>query len=412
VFKNEVWRTQIIVIGLGILILVGLFWVNFQFASTNPGGNDFLVHYIGTRSLLLDGVSPYSDEVALEIQQQVFGRPAISGEIEHRVVYPIYSVILFAPFALINNYTISRVAWMLFLELCLVVSAFFTLRILKWRLRIVVLGAYFLFSVLWYHGFRGVINGNAIIPVSLFFIMSLYAIKIEQYGAAGCLLAISTIKPNVVLLGIIAVLFWCYFQEKRMVIVWFFGSILILVLGGMILVPNWIVQNIWEILRYPSYNPPGSIADVLSLWIPRQDIVIHWSIGVSLGILYLYELWNSRTFDFQRFLWTISAVLVISQWIGIATDPGNFVILFLPFSLVLARLSERWESRKDKLLLVIFAVVFLGLWIIFLLTLSQTYQPMQNPIMFIPFPAIVLVGLYWIRWWTIRTRSLVNSGNL
>lgn len=392
------------------MVLGGLVWVNLQFSRNNPGGNDFLAHYVGTRSLIFEGKSPYSDEVALEIQRRVFGRPAEQGEIEHRVVYPIYSVLLFAPFALIKDYAIARVAWMTILEVALLGTAYLALLLSGWKPKMYVLGIYFLFSVLWYHGFRSVINGNAVIIVGLLLTSALYALWKEKQRAAGVLLAFSTIKPNLVVLVIFFVLVWCIYQKKKTLIIWFFGSMLVLTMGGMILVPNWILQNIWEILKYPAYNPPGSIGEVLGNWFPEFETLIRWGIGTSLGLLWAYEVWIARKKNFNWFLWTACLTLVISQWIGIATDPGNFVILFTPFVFVLARLDMRWKDQGNHVIPAILGSIFFGLWILFAVTLDYDYQPMQSSIMFLPFPGMILIGLYWIKWWVIKSSAIILTG--
>ncbi|RLD09099.1 MAG: hypothetical protein DRI65_00330 [Chloroflexota bacterium] len=404
--KNRRTLNSVLVVFLGVLVLGGLVWVNLQFTRDNPGGNDFLAHYVGSRYLIFEGKSPYSDEVALEIQRRVFGRPAEQGEIEHRVVYPIYSVLLFAPFALIQDYAIARVAWMTVLEVALLVTAYLALLLSKWKPKTLVLGMYFLFSVLWYHGFRSVINGNAVIMVGLLITAALYALWKEKYRTAGVLLAFSTIKPNLVVLVIFFVLVWCAYQKKKTVIIWFSGSMLVLTLGGMLLVPNWIIQNLWEILKYPAYNPPGSVGEVLGYWFPGSEILFRAGIAIILGLLWIHELWTARRENYSRFLWTVCLTLVISQWIGIATDPGNFVILFIPFVFVLARLDERWKEQSAYVIPVIMGGIFFGLWILFALTLDQDYQPMQSSVMFFPFPAIVLIGLYWIKWWVSKASTL------
>lgn len=399
-----------LLIFLALMVLGGLVWVNLQFSRNNPGGNDFLAHYVGTRSLIFEGKSPYSDEVALEIQRRVFGRPAEQGEIEHRVVYPIYSVLLFAPFALIKDYAIARVAWMTILEVALLGTAYLALLLSGWKPKMYVLGIYFLFSVLWYHGFRSVINGNAVIIVGLLLTSALYALWKEKQRAAGVLLAFSTIKPNLVVLVIFFVLVWCIYQKKKTLIIWFFGSMLVLTMGGMILVPNWILQNIWEILKYPAYNPPGSIGEVLGNWFPEFETLIRWGIGTSLGLLWAYEVWIARKKNFNWFLWTACLTLVISQWIGIATDPGNFVILFTPFVFVLARLDMRWKDQGNHVIPAILGSIFFGLWILFAVTLDYDYQPMQSSIMFFPFPGMILIGLYWIKWWVIKSSAIILTG--
>ena len=403
--KNNRTLSIILVLIVAGIVLVGLIWVNFQFSSNNPGGNDFLAHYVGTRSLLFEGKSPYSDEVALEIQKLVFGRPAEPGEIEHRVVYPLYSTLIFTPFALIKDYAIARVAWMTVMEIILLFTGYLALQITNWKPKLVILVIYYQFCVLWYHGFRAVVNGNAVIVVAFFITASLYALWKQKDNAAGVLLALSTIKPNLVILFILLVLVWCIHKKRYQVLVWFFGSMLVLTLGAMILIPDWIIQNLWEIIKYPGYNPPGSIAEVIGFWLPGLEMAIKWGIGIGLGLLLSYEIWLARKSKFESFIWTACLTLTISQWIGIATDPGNFVILFVPFVLILARLDERWKQQRVVLIPAILAITFVGLWGLFVATLSYEYQPMQSSIMFFPLPAILLIGLYWIRWWVVGGTS-------
>ena len=50
--------------------------------------------------------------------------------------------------------------------------------------------------------------------------------------------------------------------------------------------------------------------------------------------------------DFRWFLWVACLTMVISQWIGIPTIPGNFAGLILPLMLVSAMLTERWSNVR------------------------------------------------------------------
>ena len=63
-FFNRFWYLAVILI---IAVLVLLTMANYTFVRQNPGGNDFLVHWVGTRALFVDGLSPYSDSVAESI---------------------------------------------------------------------------------------------------------------------------------------------------------------------------------------------------------------------------------------------------------------------------------------------------------------------------------------------------------
>jgi hypothetical protein len=97
---------------------------------------------------------------------------------------------------------------------------------------------------------------------------------------------------------------------------------------------------------------------------------------------------------------------VVSQWIGIQTDPGNFVLLYFPLVLIWTSWFNRSKIAGLWFTLLSGFVLLFGLWALFLSTVQKGYQPEQNPIMFVPLPLFLLVGLYWVRWWAVRPRKL------
>ena len=401
-----------IIILLALVILAGLTWVNYTFSVGNPGGNDFLVHYIGTRSLLFERLSPYSDEVALRIQTAAYGHPAQGIEHELRVAYPLYSVILFAPFSLITDYNLARAAWMTFLEIALVAMCFLAMDLVDWKPPLWIQGILLLFSIIWYHAIRGIINGNAVIFIALAITAILIFIKKGQDKAAGFLLAAISIKPHVVVLFIPLILIWCLYKERWILLQWFIGSLFVLVVTSAAFIPDWIIQNIQEVIRYPGYNPAGTLATALMELFPGLGDITQWIIAIVLGLLLIIEWWQGRKGDFTRLLWVSSITLVIAQWIGIQTDPGNFIILFPAIILVLAIWDKRWTDKGILITSISLGILFFGLWILFLSTLQRSYQPVQNPIMFIPLPAILFFSLYWIKWWVISpSRALWINRN-
>lgn len=400
-------RNWIILITICLIAAGGLVWGNYRFARQNPGGNDFLPHWVGARALIFEGISPYSQEVALRIQNIVFGRPATQGQNETRIAYPLYSQLLFAPFALLADYALARAIWMTLLEIALIAIALMSLNLTKWRPPIWLLAIYFIFTLLWYHAVRAVINGNAVIIVGLLLTGAFLAVSKKKDEIAGILLAYATIKPQLVILLIPFILLWSVYKNRWKLLGWFIGSLVFFVVASMFFVPNWILQNIWEIMRYPSYNPAGTLGEVLGGWMPGIATQLKWGIAILLAVLLLWEWWAARQKDFAWFLWTACLTLVISQWIGVQTDPGNFIFLFPALVLVLSGWNRRWQKNGRWLALAAMLILFLGLWSLFILTLDQTYQPMQAPVMFLPLPAFLLFGLYWIKWWVIRPARLV-----
>ncbi len=394
---------MILVIVLGIIIIAGLFWVNLQYSRNNPGGNDFLVQYVGTRSLIIDNLSPYSDEVAVRIQTAAYGHPDQGIEHELRVAYPLYSVFLFAPFAVISDYGIARAAWMTVLEIALVAMAFLSIKLVGWKPSLSIQGWILLFSLIWYHAVRGIINGNAVILIGLLLTGAFLYIKSEQDELAGILLAVTTIKPHLVLLIIPFILIWSIYQKRWKVLAWFFGLMGVLISLGLLIIPNWIYQNIWEILKYPGFNPAGTLVAALAKWLPSLENELKWGMPIILGFVLIRESWKARKGKFPHFLWTSSLIIMISQWIGIQTGPGNFILLFPVFMLVLSTLVSRWEEQGTWISTGFLAVLFIVPWITFVITIQRTYQPVLNPIMFILLPLVSIISLYWIKWWVISS---------
>ena len=405
---RRVNRSAILVILLLALVaaaVVGLSWINYRYALENPGGNDFLVHWVGTRALIMDDLSPYSDEVALRIQTAAYGRAALPGEHELRVAYPLYSGILFTPFAMIKDYVLARALWMTLLEVCLLGTAVLSMRLVDWKPGVVVAFVFLLFAVLWYHGVRPLINGNAVIVVALLITAALAAIRSGQDEWAGVFLAYATIKPQLVVLLIPFVLLWAVSKRRWRLVAWTIGGVVLFSFVGVFFVPNWILQNIQEVLRYPGYNPPGTPGAAFQAWWPGIGEQLGWGLAILLGVLVLIEWYAALGKDFRWFLWTASLTLVISQWIGIQTDPGNFIVLLPVLVLILAVMQERWGKGAWLGTILLLVILLVGLWALFLGTVEYGPQPQQHPIMFFPLPLALLVGLYWIRHWAVRPQS-------
>jgi hypothetical protein len=406
---NNLRRSSSIWEWLAVLLLiaapVGLSWANYQFALANPGGNDFLVHWVGTRTFITEGISPYSDETATRIQVMAYGRPAQPGEHELRVAYPFYSALLFLPYAMIPDYNLARAVWMTTLELGMALTAILSLRLTGWQPGIGVLAVFFLFTFTWYHGVRPLINGNAVILIGLMIVGALLAIRSNLDELAGILLGLSTVKPQVVALVIAFLLVWAVSARRMRIVIWTIGSVVILTLLGMLFIPDWPLQNLAEVLRYPGYNPPGTPGAAFLEWYPGVGRQLGWGLTIVMAGLMLGEWWAARNQPIRWLTWTACLTLAASQWSGIQTDPGNYIVLFLPVTLVLAALQERWRQSSRWITILLLVGLWGGLWALFLNTVEYGAQPQQHPIMIFPLPLIVLIGLYWVRWWAIRPRA-------
>ena len=403
--KKIFWIKVSLTILAAILVLAGLVWGNYRYAKNNPGGNDFLVHWLGNRLFITEGQSPYSDETALAIQKMVYGRAARTGEHELRVAYPLYSLLLFAPFSLISDYVLARAVWMTVLEISLVLISYLSIRLTNWKPGIGILAVFLIFSIFWYHALRPLINGNAVILITLFVVGAIYCIRHKQDELAGVLLAFSTIKPQVVLLIVLYIIYWAIRKKRWQLVIWFFTSITILVAFSFLLMPNWLLQNLIEVVRYPGYNPAGTLGEALTEMLPGIGERLGWVVSGLLALILIMEWQISLKTKMKGFVWTVCLTLVASQWIGIQTDPGNFIVLVPVLVYLFSVWQERWKKNGNIFILVTMIILFIGLWWLFTVSLIPGAQPQQGPIMFLPLPGILLPLLYWVRWWAINSPS-------
>jgi hypothetical protein len=126
--------------------------------------------------------------------------------------------------------------------------------------------------------------------------------------------------------------------------------------------------------------------------------------GVSVLIL-LFEWWLSLKKDFRWFLWTACLTMVISQWIGIPSIPGNFAGLILPLILISALFIERWNRGGQWVAVLIAVILFIWEWVLVYFDLTSIQPKMQLNLL-VPLPLILLIGLFWVRWWAFKPRRL------
>jgi hypothetical protein len=74
----------------------------------------------------------------------------------------------------------------------------------------------------------------------------------------------------------------------------------------------------------------------------------------------------------------------------------------LPFILILALVWERWQRRR---VFITFLILFFATLIPFGLYLRSVYvyDPVVNDLISILAPIAALIGLYWMRWWVVRS---------
>jgi hypothetical protein len=268
---------------------------------------------------------------------------------------------------------------------------------------VLVLPVFLLFTLFWYHSLRPLINGNAVIFVAFLITAAFWAIRAHADEMAGVLLAFTTIKPQVVVLLLVYVVLYALFNRRWRLVIWMAGTVAILVTASFFLRPDWLLQNLREVVYYPSYNPPGTPGAAMAVWLPASGQTLGLILTAIVALVLLVEWVLSFRAEFRGFLWTACLTLALSPWSGIQNDPGNFIVAFPAFVYIFALIEERWRRTGGLVSVLIMLGTFGSLWWIFLTTLETVMgQPQQSPVMFFPLPVILLVLLLWVRWWAFH----------
>ncbi|MBC8330704.1 MAG: DUF2029 domain-containing protein [Anaerolineae bacterium] len=395
----------ILLILLVVAGLTGLTWANYRFAAQNPGGNDFLARWMGAQKWLLEGLSPYDPQVSLATQEMIYGRPADPAKDEDvgHFVYPLPSMVFFAPFGLFD-YPLARALWMTTLELALAALTLISLRLVQWRPSPWQMALMFLFSVLWYHGARTIIVGQFAAVEALLIAAALLFILREQDGLAGFFLALGIAKPQMLYLILPFILLWAYSQRRFRLIWGFLVSSLVIFIISLAFIPNWPVQMIWQMLDYPEYSDRiGSLISIITSPLPGIQRQLETALWGFFSVYLLVEWILAWKKGPRWFLWTASMTLVLTNFLTARAATTNYVMMIPALILIFRVWVERWGKKGQAVVWGVMAVALVGLWILFIQTVQGN---LEQPAMYVPLPLFCLLGLWWVRWWFVRSAFL------
>lgn len=326
-------------------------YFNVEHGKVESQMGDLYPRWVGTRELLLHGKNPYSAEVSHEIQIGFYGHPIEQSydkpqsEIvdEQRFAYPIYAVFLLAPTIYVDFHSVQ--AWAPWVLGAFVLSGLWLwLAVLRWRQPWWMVVALILIVL----SSPQIAQGLRLRQLGLFaaFLLALAAwcVTRNRLGAAGLVLALATVKPQMVALSVAWFLLWSLGDWKKR---WtlaggFVVGLAILAGAGDLLVAGWVRYFLQGLDAYRRYFPTTS---------PLRLILGNWIGGfVSIGAVLVLSgyAWNRRrvTAESTDFVQVLSLFLVTSLLVLPLLTPYNQLLLLLPV-LTLIRdwaMLPRWSQ--------------------------------------------------------------------
>jgi Glycosyltransferase family 87 len=316
-------------------------------------GNDFYQVWFSCRELFRARRDPYTPEMTREIQIGLYGRPLdpqrASDPVDQRAYpYPLYTDLIFWPFQEIS-FPAARVIVFPGLLFVTLAGVFLWMEAMdfraSWQWKTVIL----LLSLSSYSALEALFAGQIGLLVIFLLTASIVALQRERPMLGGFFLALATIKPQVVALPILYLIFWAFHGWKRRYrfVVGFVSMMAILLLGALLVLPNWIHSWIQTLLAYRRYTTPPLVREVLTSPFgprfagPASTALTIGSIVLAIAIAWRYCSADLKSFDF----WLAISLLFSITTITIL--PGQAVydhLVLIPAILLLAAARTRLLS--------------------------------------------------------------------
>ena len=297
---------------------------------------DFHPRWVGLRAMFLDGADPYSDEVTLAIQQQMLGRPAHPDEDQQAFAYPLHSMVLLGPLALLPL-PIAQAVWFSLLEVSLLAFIVLAPRAVGWRSPTWLLAMTAVFVLGLYSNVWALILGQTSVVVAAILALAWWALRTERWGLAGVCLALATIKPQMAFLLVPGILAWAVYRRR-----WRLVAAFALVLGVLVLVPvpwlpGWPLEWLVAARRYAGYTPfdPPLLMLLRSEWLAAvvAAALLAWA------VVRWYRAPQPRAAACD---WALGMLVVTGALVAPRTTHANQLLLLLPLFFVFRRLPGTW----------------------------------------------------------------------
>ena len=316
-----------------------------------PRGNlsDLYPRWLGARELLLHHRDPYTADITREIQIGYYGRPLDptrpnDPKDQQGFAYPIYVILLLAPTVTLSFAIVHRISFWLF-ALLTVVSVPLWLSTLRWRLSKPATCAWILLTLSCFPAIQGLKLQQLTVLVAAMIAGSMYALACRRFVLAGILLALATIKPQLVFLLILWLCLWVVgnWRERQRVLWSLVITMAMLIVAGEFLLPGWITEFRTAMKDYYRYTGGGnSLLDVVF-----SPIWGRITSALLVGVVLVFA-WRNRRADEETpaFQWSVCFTLASTLLVIPMFAPYNQLLLLPGLMMALRARRELWERSR------------------------------------------------------------------
>ncbi len=384
---------------VALAILGGLVWANLVYVRSQPVEKEFLVPWLGARTFLQYGESPYNKPATQRAQIVYYGHLATAEQDPLILWLPFPAELFYFPFALITDYAFARAIWMACLEIALVALAILSLRLFEWRPPRALIPVVILFCLFWVYGAISLFMGSASGFIALALVGFLLAFRAGHDELAGGLFVLIAAVPSLTGMVVFFFLWWIIFRRRWRILGGALMALVFFLALSFLFIPDWFIPFLRGWISHITHDTALSSVRIFASWSPVVGFRLGWVLA-GLFLLLLSVEWGAAMRDRPRHvLWTICLSVVVMPLMGIPVATTNYIILFIPLMLLMGILAMGKSGRRNwgSPVFLLFGL-FIGLWALMaILTLTHA-QTALSQVLFLFLPLMILPGLYWVRW--------------
>ncbi|MGE5777625.1 MAG: hypothetical protein ACM33V_15475, partial [Chloroflexota bacterium] len=238
--------------------------------------------------------------------------------------------------------------------------------------------------------------------LTFLYLWILVALRSHLDELVGILLPLIAYQWEVSGLFFLFILLFVLVNRRWKVLVGFAMSLSILLIVSFLVYPGWGLPYVRAVLSDWYRGANLTFGYMLTSRFPDLRFPIDRVVPIALGLIIFIEWLGALGGNFRRVVWAASLSLAVMPLMGLPIFPSDQVVLLLPLVLILALAWERWQRRR---ILVIVLILLLAIVIPFSLYLRAVYiyDPLVTDLLSVFPPLAAIVGLYWMRWWIIRS---------
>jgi hypothetical protein len=373
-----------LVLLLLVLACVATFVANILYFAQRMPHFDFVAFWSAGRAVAR-GLSPYDAQAMAMLQSpagydETFFSP---------YYYPLWTALVFIPFGVLPL-NVAAALWQTLNQMALLGSVVAVLVAMDWRPGAMPFAALVCSWVVFHPTLVAFLNSQLSIMILALVCGVLLLLTREQAGVAGCLLALTLIKPQLGIVILPALLGTMVLRRQWVGLLTFSATLVLMVGVSQVVEPGWISD--WLNSRAEQVVV-GRI--VPSLWGLAYDLVPDawlWVGGAASGLLllgFIWAWWRCRTVE------CLPTMLALAVVVGQAVAPFLWtydqVLLLLPYTVALAASGERRQRIIWRAALGLWAVVLP--WILYAVT-NVRQRTTVNALLPLALLAI-LVALEW-----------------